>query len=213
MKRRGFTLIELLVVIAIIAILAAILFPVFAKAREKARQSSCQSNLKQLGLAVLQYTQDFDERLPSGDCQFWRNWDIFCEPYLKNQQIYQCPSHSSPSMVQPGQRLPGCTDPSHTVAPTWVTAHPISYGFNLEQRGAALGTIESSSLTLMLIDANNAWAQVGPRPPYDYVDWTAVTDRHNEGANICFIDGHVKWSKQQVIKAGQGMKNKNSDPA
>ncbi len=61
--RRAFTLIELLVVIAIIAILAAILFPVFAKAREKARQSSCQSNVKQLGLAFMQYTQDYDEKL------------------------------------------------------------------------------------------------------------------------------------------------------
>jgi prepilin-type N-terminal cleavage/methylation domain-containing protein len=64
-KRTGFTLIELLVVIAIIAILAAILFPVFARARENARRASCQSNLKQIGLAVYQYTQDYDEKCPS----------------------------------------------------------------------------------------------------------------------------------------------------
>src|SRR5690606_6779733 len=64
--KRGFTLIELLVVIAIIAILAAILFPVFARARENARRASCQSNLKQIGLGLMQYTQDYDERLPAG---------------------------------------------------------------------------------------------------------------------------------------------------
>lgn len=71
MKEKGFTLIELLVVIAIIAILAAILFPVFARAREKARQTSCLSNLKQLALGVLMYTQDYDEILPTADCQGW----------------------------------------------------------------------------------------------------------------------------------------------
>ena len=69
--RRGFTLIELLVVIAIIAILAAILFPVFAKAREKARSASCESNLKQISLAVLMYAQDYDEKFP-------RDWFVQC---------------------------------------------------------------------------------------------------------------------------------------
>ena len=86
--RRGFTLIELLVVIAIIAILAAILFPVFAKAREKARQSSCLSNVKQLGLAMMQYAQDYDERLPMyADGGYRYNWDVAIEPYLKNSQV------------------------------------------------------------------------------------------------------------------------------
>ena len=106
--RRGFTLIELLVVIAIIAILAAILFPVFAKAREKARQSSCSSNLKQLSLAVLQYVQDYDEMLPDAECNGYydgRVWIISNIPYIKNQQIFRCPSESSYNTVAPGNDL------------------------------------------------------------------------------------------------------------
>jgi prepilin-type N-terminal cleavage/methylation domain-containing protein len=101
MCRKAFTLIELLVVIAIIAILAAILFPVFAQAREKARQASCMSNLKQIGLGMLQYTQDYDETFPidwqgglgtgswgNGSCV---NWVISTQPYIKSIQILKCP--------------------------------------------------------------------------------------------------------------------------
>ena len=111
----AFTLVELLVVIAIIAILAAILFPVFARARENARRASCQSNLKQIGLAILQYTQDYDERTPRGEIfafgspakacataqpgPIYNNfdndgpmWMTYILPYTKNSQIYYCPS-------------------------------------------------------------------------------------------------------------------------
>lgn len=97
MKNKGFTLIELLVVIAIIAILASILFPVFAKAREKARQASCISNMKQLGLALMQYTQDFDETMPARQYiddkgPSWRN---VVYPYVKATGVYKCPSNPS----------------------------------------------------------------------------------------------------------------------
>src|SRR6218665_2985479 len=104
MKRHGFTLIELLVVIAIIAILAAILFPVFARARENARRSACQSNLKQIGLGIAQYTQDFDEKLPSvtrlaGRSGILNRWHDTIQPYVKNEQMFRCPSNSSKTDV------------------------------------------------------------------------------------------------------------------
>ncbi len=95
-KVSGFTLIELLVVIAIIAILAAILFPVFARARENARRASCQSNLKQIGLGILQYTQDYDEKYPSGTTTVGGargiGWAGQCLPYIKSTQVFVCPS-------------------------------------------------------------------------------------------------------------------------
>jgi prepilin-type N-terminal cleavage/methylation domain-containing protein/prepilin-type processing-associated H-X9-DG protein len=93
-KLAGFTLIELLVVIAIIAILAAILFPVFAQAREKARQTACLSNTKQIALGVQMYTQDYDEMLPvigdNAQCRGRWQWQIF--PYVKNSDIFTCPN-------------------------------------------------------------------------------------------------------------------------
>src|SRR4051794_21082605 len=93
MRRKGFTLIELLVVIAIIAILAAILFPVFAQAREKARQSQCLSNARQIALALTTYSQDYDEmlvmRYPGPNV----SWKDSLEPYLKSADIYRCPSN------------------------------------------------------------------------------------------------------------------------
>jgi prepilin-type N-terminal cleavage/methylation domain-containing protein/prepilin-type processing-associated H-X9-DG protein len=93
-SKNGFTLIELLVVIAIIAILAAILFPVFAQAREKARQTSCLSNNKQLATAVMMYTQDYDEQFPAGvENDWWQDtWVRLTQPYVKNYQVYRCPS-------------------------------------------------------------------------------------------------------------------------
>ena len=97
----GFTLIELLVVIAIIAILAAILFPVFAKVREKARESTCVSNMKQIGLAVLQYTQDNDETFPLRNYTQWSSqpWDYTVQPHIKSINVFFCPDDSSAGKV------------------------------------------------------------------------------------------------------------------
>ncbi len=100
-RSKGFTLIELLVVIAIISILAAILFPVFAKAREKARQTTCASNMKQIGLAVLQYNEDNDEAMPSdlysnyAGCYNAYSWRFAIYPYVKATGVYTCPTNTN----------------------------------------------------------------------------------------------------------------------
>lgn len=98
-KQGGFTLIELLVVIAIIAILSAILFPVFAKVREKARQTSCLSNEKQLGLGFIQYVEDYDETYPTGggggNGDLGMGWAGQIYPYVKSTGVYNCPDDST----------------------------------------------------------------------------------------------------------------------
>ena len=115
-ERRAFTLIELLVVIAIIAILAAILFPVFAQAREKARQSACLSNMKQIGTANMMYAQDHDDFLPYGYAYTWPGqkelywWQDLCRPYVKNESVYTCPS-ASPHTLWTDRRPPGLPRP------------------------------------------------------------------------------------------------------
>ena len=182
--RRGFTLIELLVVIAIIAILAAILMPVFAQAREKARQASCLSNGKQMGLALMMYSQDYDERLPRvwtsqfGPNNGARDWKNDILPYTKNTQIYRCPSKP--------QQNPG-------------------YGYNVyfaTSTGIGLAEIEFVARQLLVADLKEAVAgcncavdrvfPIGCRFSNGDTRFQAEA-RHQDGLIGVFADGHAKW--------------------
>jgi prepilin-type N-terminal cleavage/methylation domain-containing protein/prepilin-type processing-associated H-X9-DG protein len=205
-RRSGFTLIELLVVIAIIAILAAILFPVFARAREKARQSSCQSNEKQLMLAYLAYIQDYDERTPnqwffSSTAGTGYMWVDAIMPYVKNLQLFDCPSA--------GRRTTMYTT-VNGLGFYAMNAGSVSYGINTcywggyagsasgppanPVNGRNLAQIKVPAETVCLLDAT--YTEYGAQ--YDI--WSSIYStplkdppyRHNDMANVSFIDGHVK---------------------
>ena len=192
--RRGFTLIELLVVIAIIAILAAILFPVFARAREKARQASCLSNIKQLGLGCLMYSQDYDSKYPGSYWNGpppppwngnWVYWSDLVLPYVKNNQIFYCPST--------GENGGG---------------NGWSYGMPWWYWGCADSTIGNmpygTAGTAMLIEGT--WA-IFDGPSF-FASWQApyngrMRDVHNDGLNIAYADGHAKWTKVRQVHGFQ----------
>ncbi len=186
--RRGFTLIELLVVIAIIAILAAILFPVFGRAREKARQSSCQSNLKQITLGMQMYAQDYDETLPfciTGDLMM-SVWSVYqsVQPYVRNEQILLCPSDSPPSV---DLRVIGLGQYGYS-ANTIVM--PINIVGILPSNSVPLSEVHKPSECVALFDAYLD-------PTSTVMDFRTPPDkRHNEIANYSFIDGHVKAYKE-----------------
>lgn len=205
-KRRGFTLIELLVVIAIIAILAAILFPVFAQAREAARKSTCQSNLKQIGTAISMYNQDYDNRyviVRSATTNPFSDWRMSLYPYTKNVGIYLCPSNNSNNQNKYGG---DCQTTTPTVqvymSYGWATTNgnnPPSDGFSY---GAGAGgplesVLERPAETLTVIESTSsctdlcAWCAAGSAGPNN-------RSAHGGTSNFLFADGHVKamkWSK------------------
>jgi prepilin-type N-terminal cleavage/methylation domain-containing protein/prepilin-type processing-associated H-X9-DG protein len=192
--RKGFTLIELLVVIAIIAILAAILFPVFARAREKARQTSCLNNQKQLAVGWQMYVQDYDENIPAYSLRrtsppwpaagWGESWYVVIEPYLKNAQIRVCPSDT----------------------PDRYATVTMSYGYNgyylvnpqwsyTENSANILSEVVRPAQTIMCGETkNNQMFLYWPSQLTDTsLNWRFLFDRHNGGCNYSFCDGHAKW--------------------
>lgn len=185
MIRKGFTLIELLVVIAIIAILAAILFPVFARAREKARQTSCLSNAKQIATAVLMYAEDNDgitmQQVGSYDhyrypTNVW--WYMYLEPYVKNDDVFLCPSQKT------GWMLWAATNGRYNC----------NYAVNYYSANLVLTDVKYPAGTVMFTETAFRNYHRGTVSPTAYDAWpTETAFRHNKGMNLGFMDGHAKW--------------------
>lgn len=191
---RGFTLIELLIVIAIISILAAILFPVFARARENARRASCASNLRQLGLAIMQYTQDYDESYPrcSASGAYYWTWTIW--PYIKSSQVFLCPSAPDNPETLDASRT--STDlirgvrycMNNSSFGSGVTA----FGYTLPRK---LADIQRPAELIMLMDSK-LYTPSNTSYYCDVDNNTSTAPRHTGGLNITFADGHVKWVRE-----------------
>jgi prepilin-type N-terminal cleavage/methylation domain-containing protein/prepilin-type processing-associated H-X9-DG protein len=194
-RTSGFTLIELLVVIAIIAILAAILFPVFARAREKARQSSCLSNLKQIATATLMYAQDYDETMPlflHSGINLTAQTRI--QPYMANEQIWVCPSGSAPYYYY-------WDNPTGTSAVTGIEG---SYGYNRQLSTRLMANIPRPVEI-------GVWADCQNRLTHLYDNSTFRTaGRHNEGGNMAFVDGHAKWMNCDYLYCGMNINDVGS---
>ncbi len=197
MRRAAFTLIELLVVIAIIAILAAILFPVFARAREKAMQASCSSNLKQIGAAMLMYAGDYDGKLYGYDATQlapeYAGYGMWfkLQPYVKDSGVFDCP-----------------TSPDETgdlkSAADWYNRYDGNYGWpydGIEGSVCRLWNLEYPAETYMAFDSgdqsvrpgDNNWAGLMEELDLDWDSKKEGANRHNGGVNVAFCDGHVKW--------------------
>jgi prepilin-type N-terminal cleavage/methylation domain-containing protein/prepilin-type processing-associated H-X9-DG protein len=226
LRRRGFTLIELLVVIAIIAILAAILFPVFARAREAARQTSCRSNLKQIATALDMYRNDYDEvsvldgytvanySFPDGTTSNGgAYWYHMIHSYVKNTGIFNCPSIRYTNVpLYTGQ--PGPTYGTQASAPASVLSH--GYGMNPAMQAVADALVQRPSDVVLLSDAryyrvqpndadpNSTNANTGNGQPGSGCNTIPMFGVHNAFANVAYYDGHVKSVKPQTIQDPNG---------
>jgi prepilin-type N-terminal cleavage/methylation domain-containing protein/prepilin-type processing-associated H-X9-DG protein len=209
---RGFTLIELLVVISIIAIIAAILFPVFARARENARRASCQSNLKQMSLGVIQYVQDYDERFPlsggplgtqCGDTRSGEHlsWATKIQPYVKSTQIFKCPSDYWSNYPTTSYLRKTAT---MSYADNWLLGPTYAPGGTPPAPVHIASVVQPTKVVMWIEDEYTQNPQMTTiachwwTANYFYANGNELAyNRHLDGSNMAFVDGHVKWFKTE----------------
>jgi prepilin-type N-terminal cleavage/methylation domain-containing protein/prepilin-type processing-associated H-X9-DG protein len=230
-QRNAFTLIELLVVIAIISVLASILFPVFARARENARRTSCMSNMKQIATALTMYVQDYDEKLPlyrfldSNGLAKLNSLQVLY-PYIKNAQVFVCPSAVRYSSAS------GASNPTVFTLNSYNSGG--SYGYNyaylnpVDQTALSVAAIDRTSETIAYGETTGACGAGLIYPPS--VGWSTTSTfcylpsgaggetrgnqnayYHFDGANYAFVDGHAKWLKKSNVSGPAGCAGANCD--
>ena len=179
--KRAFTLVEILIVVALVAMLAAFLWPVFERMRSGRNKASCQSNLKQIGLGLMQYIRDYDEKWPPARATSLTGWSDVVMPYIKSEQIFQCPAW-------------GRTDAQFST----------DYFYNRRLSRVSLAVNKVPSATIMTGDGEgsaptwNSWLKL---PADAKTNSSSPAQRHTDGANYGFADGHVKFFKPQLLAA------------
>jgi prepilin-type N-terminal cleavage/methylation domain-containing protein/prepilin-type processing-associated H-X9-DG protein len=207
----GFTLIELLVVIAIIALLAAILFPVFARARESARRTNCQSNLKQIGLGIAQYTQDSDEQLPlrihgGAPQQVIFSWRRQTFPYMKSAQVFSCPSNRNNTILNDDSLPAGMAAAGLPAgSPQFYRSYALNGTTTTNVGGTApsefstaqsLADIPTTSQTILVSEVKHCCAEVRFNDaPAVFANPAGTFTGHLGTVNFLFADGRVKAMK------------------
>jgi prepilin-type N-terminal cleavage/methylation domain-containing protein/prepilin-type processing-associated H-X9-DG protein len=222
--RQGFTLIELLVVIAIIAILAAILFPVFAQAREKARTISCLSNMKQIGTGRMMYVQDYDETFPAN--RFYQpngyyTWRSTVMPYLKSEQIWECPSADFSRNCYDWPDVPAClSDGAMTIDDYNATPRryhsPANYADNGNMFGGSvkMAAVQFPATNVQVFETRDFWPDLGTWTiPWNYNPGPggSLPFWHTKGGNWGFGDGHAKFMRLSQTLAPTFMWNPNNN--
>ena len=215
-KRHGFTLIELLVVIAIIAILAAILFPVFSRAREQARRTSCLSNMRNIGLGLYMYAQDYDELLPkrrpcegsfdackgtyevrSNGKAYEQTWKNVLNPYLKNKQIYKCPSNDAATHGTWVNNSAGVTveDPDYPAGYSmWLPDFSGPIFPNGNSYPQPLASLTYPAQELIIVESHYAWPDIGP--------WLSYCEPSGEACDGASFAGASSWGSGHAKKGG-----------